>query len=276
MKALTLTLGLAVAAMMATSCKPKAEPQKALVLYYSQTSNTKVVAEEIASKLGADIEEIVPVEPYEGDFQATIARCMKEREEGVSPEIQPIQADLSAYDIIFLGYPIWFGTYAPPVNAFLNQVDLSGKKVVPFCTFGSGGLESSVKDLAEKQPDAEILPGYGVRAVRLEAVPVEVDRFLKAGGFIEGEYVEPEEFPEQHEASEEEAAIFDAACGDYPMMHAKAKTVAARSVPEGTEYLFTAEDLPREGDSKMPPAGEIKVYVLVAEGETPVFTRVIR
>ena len=276
MKALTLTLGLAVAAMIATSCKPKAEPQRVLVLYYSQTSNTKVVAEEIASKLGADIEEIVPVEPYDGDFQATIARCMKEREEGVIPEIQPIQADLSAYDIIFLGYPIWFGTYAPPVNAFLNQVDLSGKKVVPFCTFGSGGLESSVKDLAEKQPDAEILPSYGVRAARLEAVPVEVDRFLKAGGFIEGEYVEPKEFPEQHEASEEEAAIFDAACGDYPMMHAKAKTVAARSVPEGTEYLFTAEDLPREGDSKMPPAGEMKVYVLVAEGETPVFTRVIR
>lgn len=276
MKALTLTLGLAVAAIMATSCKPKQEQPKVLVLYYSQTSNTKVVAEEIASKLGADIEEIVPAEPYDGDFQATIERCMKERELEVIPNIQPIKADLSAYDIIFLGYPIWFGTYAPPINAFLNQVDLSGKKVVPFCTFGSGGLESSVKDLAEKQPNAEILPGYGVRAARLEAVPVEVDRFLKAGGFIEGEYVEPEDFPEQHEASEEEAAIFDAACGDYPMMHAKAKTVAARSVPEGTEYLFTAEDLPREGDSKMPPAGEMKVYVLVAEGETPVFTRVIR
>jgi len=276
MKALTLTLGLAVAAIMATSCKPKQEQPKVLVLYYSQTSNTKVVAEEIASKLGADIEEIVPTEPYDGDFQATIERCMKERNEGFIPEIQPIQADLSAYDIIFLGYPIWFGTYAPPVNAFLNQADLSGKKVVPFCTFGSGGLESSVKDLAEKQPNAEILPGYGVRAARLEAVPVEVDRFLKAGGFIEGEYVEPEDFPEQHEASEEEAAIFEAAVGDYPMMHAKAKTVAARSVPEGTEYLFTAEDLPREGDSKMPPAGEMKVYVLVAEGETPVFTRVIR
>lgn len=274
MKALSLTLGLAVASMMAISCKP--EPPKALVLYYSQTSNTKVVAEEIASKLGADIEEIVSAEPYDGDFQATIERCMKEREEGVIPEIQPIKADLSAYDIIFLGYPIWFGTYAPPVNAFLNQVDLTGKKVVPFCTFGSGGLESSVKDLTEKQPNAEILPGYGVRAARLEAVPVEVDRFLKAGGFIEGEYVEPEDFPEQHEANEEEAAIFDAAVGDYPMMHAQAKTVASRSVPEGTEYLFTAEDLPREGDAKMPPAGKMQVYVLVAEGEAPVFTRVIR
>ena len=201
---------------------------------------------------------------------------MKEREEGIIPEIQPIKADLSQFDIIFLGYPVWFGTYAPPVNAFLSQTDLSGKKIVPFCTFGSGGLESSVKDLTEKQPNAEILPGYGVRAARLEAVPVEVDRFLKAGGFIEGEYVEPEAFPEQHEASEEEAAVFEAAVGDYPMIHAKAKTVATRTVPEGTEYLFVAEDLPREGDTNMPPAGEMKVYVLVEEGKTPVFTRVVR
>ncbi len=278
MKTLTLTLGLAVVALMATSCKPKPEPQpqKALVLYYSQTSNTKVVAEEIASKLDAEIEEIVATEPYDGDFHATIERCMKEREEGIIPEIQPIKADLSQFDIIFLGYPVWFGTYAPPVNAFLSQTDLSGKKIVPFCTFGSGGLESSVKDLTEKQPNAEILPGYGVRAARLEAVPVEVDRFLKAGGFIEGEYVEPEAFPEQHEASEEEAAVFEAAVGDYPMIHAKAKTVATRTVPEGTEYLFVAEDLPREGDANMPPAGEMKVYVLVEEGKTPVFTRVVR
>ena len=278
MKTLTLTLGLAVVALMATSCKPKPEPQpqKVLVLYYSQTSNTKVVAEEIASKLDAEIEEIVATEPYDGDFHATIERCMKEREEGIIPEIQPIKADLSQFDIIFLGYPVWFGTYAPPVNAFLSQTDLSGKKIVPFCTFGSGGLESSVKDLTEKQPNAEILPGYGVRAARLEAVPVEVDRFLKAGGFIEGEYIEPEAFPEQHEASEEEAAVFEAAVGDYPMIHAKAKTVASRTVPEGTEYLFVAEDLPREGDTRMPPAGEMKVYVLVEEGKTPVFTRVVR
>ena len=278
MKTLTLTLGLAAVALMATSCKPKPEPQpqKALVLYYSQTSNTKVVAEAIASKLDADIEEIVATEPYDGDFQATIERCMKEREEGVIPEIQPLKADLSQYDVVFLGYPIWFGTYAPPVIAFLNQVDLSGKKVVPFCTFGSGGLESSVKDLTEKQPNAEVLPGYGVRAARLEAVPVEVDRFLKAGGFIEGEYVEPEAFAEQQEVGEEEAAVFEAAVGNYPMMHAQAKTFAARTVPEGTEYLFVAEDLPREGDTKMPPTGELKVYVLVEEGKAPVFTKVIR
>ena len=284
MKTLKMMAVLATATMAAVSCGQKQDAQKVLVLYYSQTSNTKTVAENIATRLGADIEEIVPVTPYDGDFQATIERCMQERQNGVTPEIQPVAADLSKYDVIFIGYPIWFGTFAPPVAAFLDEADLSGKKVVPFCTFGSGGLESSVKDLATKQPNAEILPGYGVRAARMDAAPKEVEQFLLAGGFIEGEYTEPEAFPEPHEVTEDEAAIFDAAVGDYPMMHAQAKTVAARPIAEGTEYQFTAVDLPR-GDApklgnddkpKMPPAGELTVYVLVADGEAPVFTRVVR
>ena len=285
MRNLKLMLVLATVTMTAVSCGPKKgtqvaetkeETPKMLVLYYSQTGNTKAVATEIANRLSADIEEIVPVELYDGDFQATIERGKKELDEGAFPEIQPVKADLAKYDVIFIGYPVWFGTYAPPVITFLNNTDLSGKKIVPFCTFGSGGLESSMKDLAEAEPKAEILPGYGVRAARMEAMPKEIDQFLKANGFIEGEYTKLEEFPEQHEVTTEEAAIFDAAVGDYPMMHAKAATVASRAIPEGMEYLFTAVDLPREDRPNMPPAGEMKVYVTVAEGEAPVFTKVIR
>ena len=286
MKCLKLILVLATVTMAAVSCGPKKNAQKEeapkeeapkmLVLYYSQTSNTKAVAKEIASRLGADIEEIVPVELYDGDFQATIERGKKELDEGAYPEIQPLKADVTKYDVIFIGYPVWFGTYAPPVITFLNQVDLSGKKVVPFCTFGSGGLDSSVRDLAEAEPNAEILPGYGVRAARLEAMPNEIDQFLKASGFIEGEYTKLEAFSEQHPVSEEEAAIFNAAVEGYPMLNAEAKTVASRTLPNGTEYLFTAADRPREDNPKMPPAGELKVYVTVVEGETPVFTQVVR
>ena len=247
-----------------------------LVLYYSQTGNTKAVANEMATRLGADVEEIVPVQLYDGDFQATIERGKKELDEGAYPEIKSLNSNVADYDVIFIGYPVWFGTYAPPIATFLNQVDLSGKKVVPFCTFGSGGLESSVKDLAEAEPNAEIMPGYGVRAARLEAAPKEIDLFLKANGFIEGEYTQLEEFPEQHLVSEEEAAIFDTAVDGYPMIHAKAQTVASRNLPEGTEYLFTANDLPHEDRPDMPPMQEMKVYVVVVEGETPVFTKVIR
>ncbi|MBO4600460.1 MAG: NAD(P)H-dependent oxidoreductase [Bacteroidales bacterium] len=276
MKKIKLILTLAVMAAAAISCGPKKESPKMLVLYYSQTSNTATVAQEIATRLGADIEEIVPVNPYDGDFQATIGRCMQEREQGITTDIQPLAADLSQYDVIFIGYPVWFGTYAPPIETLLSQVDLSGKKVVPFCTFGSGGLESSVKDLAAKQPDAEVLPGYGVRAARLAAAPKEIDQFLKAGGFLKGEYTRLDDFSEQHPVSEEEEAVFVAATDGYPMLHAKATTVATRAIPDGTEYLFAAEDLPREDKPDMPPAGEMKVYVTVANGEAPVFTKVVR
>lgn len=269
-------LALVAAMTAAVSCGTKKEAPKVLVLYYSQTSNTKTVAQEIATKVGADIEEIIPVKPYDGDFQATIERCNQERMQGVKPEIKPIAADLAKYDVIFIGYPVWFGTFAPPIAAFLDQVDLNGKKVVPFCTFGSGGLDSSVKNLSEKQPNAVILPGYGVRAARMAAVPKEVDQFLKAGGFIEGEYTQLEAFPEPKPVSEEESAIFDAAVGDYPMIHAKASTVASRTIPGGTEYLFTAVDLPREGGPQAPPPGEMKVYVTALEGEAPEFTQVVR
>lgn len=281
MKNTKLFLVLAAVTLTAVSCgskkeTPKEEDPKMLVLYYSQTGNTKAVAEEIANKLGADIEEIMMEDPYDPDFQATIDRCLKEREQDILPTIHPVKADLANYDVIFLGYPVWFGTYAPPVITFLNGADLSGKKIVPFCTFGSGGLESSVKDLVTAEPNAEVIPGYGVRAARLDAMPKEVDNFLKASGFLEGEYTQLAEFPEQHEVSADEAAIFDAAVDGYPMIHAKAKTVATRTLPDGTEYLFTAVDLPREDNPKMPPAGEMQVYVTVANGAAPIFTKVIR
>lgn len=264
-----------VAMIAAASCGQKKEAPKVLVLYYSQSDNTKAVAQEISTALGADLEEIVPVEPYNGTYDETIQRCIREREEEILPKIQPVQADISAYDVVFIGYPIWFGTCALPMLTCLGEIDLSGKKVVPFCTFGSGGLFSSAADIAKKQPEAEVLPGYGVRAARMMAMPEEVDQFLKANGFLEGDYVKLEEFPEAHTVSEEESAIFDAAVEGYSMLSATASKVASRKIPGGTEYQFIALTAPRQAtpESKMV---EITVYVTVKDGEAPVFTQVVR
>ena len=268
---------LAAAALLAVACSQSKGP-KMLVLYYSQTQTTQQVAEAIAGSLGADIEAIECVVPYDGDFNATIARSQQERAEGKVPEIKPLSVNVADYDVIFLGYPIWFGTYAPPVAGLLATVDLSGKKIVPFCTFGSGGLDSSVNDLKANLPDAEILPGYGVRQARIDAAPAEVDYFLKANGFLAGDFTPLADFSEAKPVTEEEAAIFDAAVGSYPMLSAKAAEVASRAVPGGTEYLFTAQDPPR---GPMPvaedaPARFIKVYVLAEDGKEPVFTQVLR
>lgn len=261
----------------AVSCggKKVEKAPKILVLYYSQTSNTKAVAEEIKNRLGADIEEVTAKVPYDGTFQETIERSAKEREEGAYPEIDSIKSDIASYDVIFLGYPIWFGTYAPPITTLLNRIDLNGKKVVPFCTFGSGGLESSVADLKAKFPEAEVLEGYGVRAARMDAAPNELDRFLKEKGFVEGKVEKLEAFSAPSEVSEEEAAIFDEAVKDYPMISAKAKEVSKRDLPNGVEYLFYAVNVPKAGGPQ-PPAKEMKVYVLVEKDKAPVFTQVVR
>ena len=290
MRILKLMMCAAVALMAVVSCTPKKEAKEApaskvLVLYYSQTSNTRTVAQEIATRLNADIEEITLVEPYDTAFQATIDRCKADREKGILPEIKPLKSNVADYDWVFIGYPIWFGTYAPPIASLLEKVDLSEKWVVPFCTFGSGGLESSSKDMAEKQPNAKILPGYGVRAARMSAMPKEVEHFLKLYAPLMDKFKTtntsspfvPADFPEQHPVSADEAAIFDAAVNGYPMLNAKATTVASRTILDGTEYLFTAMDMRQEVssyDSQL--TSEIQVYVTVKNGKAPEFTRVVR
>lgn len=263
----------AALALLFSACGPKSP--KVLVLYYSQTDHTRTVAQEIQKALGADIEEVLCVNPYDGTYQETINRAGEERAKGIFPELEPIKANLSNYDIIFLGYPVWYGTISLPMAGLVENVDFSGKKLVPFCTFGSGGLQASSAELAAKEPDATVLPGYGVRAARMDAVPAEVDFFLKSNGFIKGEFTPLEDFPEPHAVSEEEAAIFDTAVGDYPMIQAKAVQVAARTVPAGTEYCFVAENLPREGVPQFSPS-QITVYVLAQEGKAPEFTQVVR
>ena len=258
--------------LLALSCAPKKDAPKVLVLYYSQTGGTEKVALAIQEKLGADVEAIVPVVAYDGDYNATIQRGlleMQEMKEGKYPELQPLTSAVQDYDVVFLGYPVWFGTYAPPIETLLNTVDFKGKKVVPFCTFGSGGLDTSSKNIAAKLTESEILPGYGVRAARIDAIAVELDQFLKAGGFMEGEAAVVEEYSEEVPVTETEAAIFDAAVAGYPMIQAKAEAVAARKhFLGGNEYMFTANDV-RSGAT-------MKVNVLVEEGKEPVFTQVYR
>ena len=84
---------MAATAALAFSCSQQKD-LKVLVLYYSQNGSTKAVAEEICNRLGADIEAIVPVTPFDGNFQETIDRCLKEREAGVLPDLQPLTSDI--------------------------------------------------------------------------------------------------------------------------------------------------------------------------------------
>ena len=264
-----------VAIVYALSDRPKSP--RYLVLYYSESGNTYKVASTLADLLGDSysMDMIIPTDPYGDTYEAVVERALEERTSGRLPEIYPVESNLDDYDAIFLCYPVWFGTYALPVASFLESVNLSGKKVVPICTFGSGGLESSVRDLKAAQPGCEVLPGFGIRAARLDAAEKELKGFLGTNGFIDYAVEEIEDFGPVHAVSGEESGIFDAAVGDYPMLNAKADSVSSRPVTGGIEYQFLASDFPRAADSPSEPR-RIRVDVLCEDGKPPVFTRVVR
>ncbi|MDO4159711.1 MAG: flavodoxin [Prevotellaceae bacterium] len=250
-----------------------AKSSKYLVLYYSQTGVTKAVAEELQKKLGADIESIVVENPYSGTYDETIERVKQERADDNMPQLKALKTDISGYDVIFIGYPVWFGTYALPIATLVKENDFAGKKIVPFCTFGSGGLDSSVKALKAALPKAEIAAGYGVRSARITAMPNEVERFLKENGYIDGEVEPLPEYSAQQPVTAEEIAIFDTACSGYKYPLGKPVTVGKRTTSDGTDYKYTVNGETPDGKTSV---STIYVTVSKAEHSKPEFTQVVR
>lgn len=251
----------------------KETPQNTvLVLYYSQTGATASVANQLKSCMNADIEEIICQKPYDGDFDATIERCKKEREKGEIPAIKPLKSSVQQYDIIFLGYPIWFGTYAPPIATLLNSVSFDGKMIVPFCTFGSGGLESSIKDLKSQLPKSVIMEGFGIRNARLQYLKEELDDFLKRNGYLQGEVEELSDFNVQDELSEADKNVFHEACDDYPFPLGTPTSVSKRYRSKGTEYRFITRSTEDATSAKM----TVFVELRNTEDAKAEFTKVIR
>jgi len=254
---------------MLTSCGDKGP--KTLILYYSQTGATAAVAEELQKQTGADIERIDVEEAYNGSFDETITRCNLERESGFLPTLIPVKSDLSKYDVIFLGFPVWYGTFPPPVQVLLNTGALDGKTIVPFCTFGSGGLESSTDGLKSVLPSATILEGFGIRNARIQYAAEELNVYLCANGYKEGEVVTLPDYSAQAEVTEEEAAIFNEACSDYQFPLGIPATVGSRQVEGGTDYLFKALSPGMGGQMT-----ESTIYVVTREGRRAEFTKVVR
>ena len=143
--------------------QPDSTTGSTLVVYFSCTGNTKAVAEKIADICSADIYEIVPAEPYtSADLNYNDDNCRANREmndESARPEIGSQPIDLSGYDAVFIGYPIWWGTMPRIINTFLDTYDLSGKTVMPFCTSGSSGISTSVSAIRGAEPNADIRDG---------------------------------------------------------------------------------------------------------------------
>lgn len=139
--------------------------KKALVVYYSATGNTKEAAEYIASATGGDLFELVPVEPYSDEdlnWNDENSRVVYEHDNPNERNVPLVAAtvdNFNEYDTVFIGYPIWWGIAAWPVNGFIEANDFSSKTVIPFCTSASSGLGDSGKLLKETAGTGNWLEG---------------------------------------------------------------------------------------------------------------------
>ncbi len=134
--------------------------RKSLIVYYSWSGRTREMAEKIAAQTGADLLEICPQEDYPRDYSAVVAQAKEEIRRKEHPPIVPTGAAVAAYEVIFVGTPIWWGTMAPPVATFLQQADLHGKTVMPFSTHGGGGKGRADRDIARACRGATVLDMY--------------------------------------------------------------------------------------------------------------------
>lgn len=142
---------------------PEEQKAKVLVAYFSATNTTEGIAEHIANGLNADLYEIVPEVPYttaDLNYNDNNSRSSIEMNDAnARPAISGSVDNMQEYDIVFIGYPIWWGDAPKIINTFLENYDFSGKTIVPFCTSGSSGIGSSAADLQQRTSGANWLGG---------------------------------------------------------------------------------------------------------------------
>lgn len=137
--------------------------QKIFIVYFSHTGNTRQIAEYIFDAVKSDSVEINTATPYTDDYDTLLAQVRGEVASEFCPPLNALNRDIASYDVIFIGYPIWVETAAPPVRSFLTSNDLSGKTVVPFCTSGTSSAESSYRLIRGLCPQSTVLEGLQIR-----------------------------------------------------------------------------------------------------------------
>ena len=159
---------------------------KVLAIYYSLTGNTRSIAEMIREKTGGDVFEIETVKNYPADYSECIEEAKRELQTRELPALKKGPPDMSSYDLILVGSPVWWYTVSTPVMRFLTQADFAGKKVSAFCTH-EGGVGKFFPHFQEQAKNAVVLEGldlYKPRQTRGGEVDKALDSWL---GKLRGE-----------------------------------------------------------------------------------------
>ncbi|OFQ23870.1 flavodoxin [Prevotella sp. HMSC073D09] len=141
----------------AQQTKQEKKQMKVLVAYFSASGVTKGAAEQLAAVAGADLHEIKPAQPYTGadlDWRDKQSRSSVEMQDKKSrPAITDKLANMQDYDVVYVGFPIWWYTAPTIINTFMESYDFKGKTVIPFATSGGSSIKKACKDLKAAYPD---------------------------------------------------------------------------------------------------------------------------
>ena len=224
-----------------TNEQPSLTTGKSAVIFYSQTGTTALVARELAKQTHAELVELQMTTPYPSTYDSTVSAVRIERENKSWPALQKARFDLSKFDTLYVGYPVMFGTFAPPLYTFLDSNELSGKYLVPFCTYGSGGRKSSSRELASLASNARSLLSFGISKRRGLSpntdLTKEIRNFLNLvrAGIQEEERLAS--FGDSQELSGKDSSVFASAVKEYAYLNLQPIRVAKDSA--GTGFLFS-------------------------------------
>ena len=174
---------LAASACSQNTEKKTMEKKKVLVVYFSATGTTRQVAKQIAKIADADICEIIPTKPYSSadlDWTNKQSRSSVEMNNlKARPAIKPFSVDMSKYDFVFLGYPIWWDLAPRAVNTFIETTNLAGKTVIPFATSGGSSIGNSVAVLKQSYPNIKWQSGKLLNQVNKKEIEAWVATSMK-------------------------------------------------------------------------------------------------
>jgi flavodoxin len=166
---------------------------KSLIAYFSRKGNnyvgnrivnlpignTEVIAKKLQDFTGSDIFKINTVRTYPEDYTEATNVAQEEKRKNARPELTDKVDDMDSYDVIYVGYPNWWGTMPMAVCTFLEAYDFSGKTIAPYCTHEGSGMGSSERDIKKLCPNSRVLPGLAIRGGSVGRADKEVAKWLK-------------------------------------------------------------------------------------------------
>jgi flavodoxin len=155
-----------------------------LIAYFSHSGNTRIIANQIHDIVSSDIFEILSVEPYTRDYNQCVDQARRELREKSRPALQNHIENMENYNVIFLGYPNWWGTIPMPVATFLSEYDFSGKTLIPFCTNEGSRMGRSETDIRASCPQSKFLEGFPIRGSSVNKAQKDVAEWLKKIGYL--------------------------------------------------------------------------------------------